>query len=155
RDGEQIFPKIIASTATISRAHEQVRKLYGRPAFLFPPQALRAGNSFFAQEREDETGRLYVGILATALPSHVTSQVRVMSALLQAPKLFEPQVPDAIDPYWTMMGYFNSLRELGHAATLIRADIREYLNAVWDRLGLRLDHVQALGRDPRRFINRD
>ena len=32
------------------------------------------------------------------------------------------------------MAYFNSLRELGHAATLIRADIREHLNAVWDRL---------------------
>jgi hypothetical protein len=154
RAGMPIVPKIVASTATISRAGEQVRKLYGRPAFLFPPQALRAGNSFFAVEREDEVGRLYVGVLGTALPSHVTAQVRVMSALLQAPKLFEPQLAEAIDPYWTMMGYFNSLRELGHAATLIRADIREYLNAVWDRLGLRLQ-VQALGRDPRRFINRD
>jgi hypothetical protein len=155
RDGAQVLPKIIASTATISRAEDQVRMLYGRQAFLFPPQALRAGNSFFAQEREDQVGRLYVGILGTALPSHVTAQVRVMSALLQAPKLFETTSIDAIDPYWTMLGYFNSLRELGHAATLIRADIREYLNAVWDRLGLRLDHVQALKRDPRRFINRD
>ena len=101
-------------------------------------------------------GRLYVGILATALPSHVTAQVRVMSALLQAPKLFgDTAPPDAVDPYWTMMGYFNSLRELGHAATLIRADIREYLNAVWDRLGLRLERVKDLARDPRQFINRD
>ena len=155
RDGKPVLPKIIASTATISRAEDQVRKLYGRPAFLFPPQALRAGNSFFAQEREDQVGRLYVGILGTALPSHVTAQVRVMSALLQAPKLVEGAPPEAIDPYWTMMGYFNSLRELGHAATLIRADIREHLNAVWDRLGLRLEQIQALGRDPRRFINRD
>ncbi|MGA7520900.1 MAG: helicase-related protein [Acidobacteriaceae bacterium] len=155
-DGEaRVVPKIIASTATIARAEDQVGKLYGRRAFLFPPQALRAGHSFFAQEREDHVGRLYVGIFGTALPSHVTAQVRVMSALLQAPKLFEPVSPDVIDPYWTMMGYFNSLRELGHAATLIRADIREYLNAVWDRLGLRLDQVQTLGRDPRRFINRD
>ena len=154
-DGTRVVPKITASTATISRAEDQVRKLYGRPAFLFPPQALRAGNSFFAQEREDQVGRLYVGILGTALPSHVTAQVRVMSALLQAPKLLEAAPVEAIDPYWTMMGYFNSLRELGHAATLIRADIREHLNAVWDRLGLRLEQVQALGRDPRRFINRD
>ena len=149
--------KIIASTATISRAESQVKGLYGRPAFLFPPQALKAGDSFFAEEREDKVGRLYVGVFATALPSHVTAQVRTMGALLQAPKLFaRPAVPDvAIDPYWTMMGYFNSLRELGHAATLIRADIREFLNAMWDRLGLRLDVVRNAATDPRRFINRD
>lgn len=147
--------KIIASTATISRAESQVRGLYGRPAFLFPPQALKAGDSFFAEEREDKVGRLYVGVLGTAVPSHVTAQVRTMGALLQAPKLFAAENDDVVDPYWTMMGYFNSLRELGHAATLIRADIREFLNAMWDRLGLRLDVARSAASDPRRFINRD
>ena len=155
REGTRTRPKIIASTATISRAESQVRGLYGRAAFLFPPQALKAGDSFFAEEREDKVGRLYVGVLATAVPSHVTAQVRTMGALLQAPKLFAAESDDAIDPYWTMMGYFNSLRELGHAATLIRADIREFLNAMWDRLGLRLDVARAAAIDPRRFINRD
>lgn len=155
REGARIRAKIIASTATISRAESQVKGLYGRPAFLFPPQALKAGDSFFAEEREDKVGRLYVGVFATALPSHVTAQVRTMGALLQAPKLFAASTPDVIDPYWTMMGYFNSLRELGHAATLIRADIREFLNAMWDRLGLRLDVARAAAIDPRRFINRD
>lgn len=154
-EGKRVPPKIIASTATISRAEIQVEGLYGRSAFLFPPQALKAGDSFFAEEREDEVGRLYVGVLATALPSHVTSQIRTMSALLQAPKLYDASNPEAVDPYWTMMGYFNSLRELGHAATLIRADIREYLNAMWDRIGLRLDLAEGLGADRRRFINRD
>ena len=78
-----------------------------------------------------------------------------MGALLQAPKLFAVRDPEVIDPYWTLMGYFNSLRELGHAATLIRADIREFLNAMWDRLGLRLEIVKSSGADPRRFINKD
>ena len=154
-NGTRVRPKIVGSTATISRAESQVRALYGRPAFLFPPQALRTGDSFFAEERQDEEGRRYVGVFATALPSHVTSQVRTMGALLQAPKLFSSSSPSSIDPYWTMMGYFNSLRELGHAATLIRADIREYLNAMWDRLGLRLEATRKAGMDRRRFINRD
>ncbi len=155
REGRQIPAKIIASTATISRAESQVKGLYGRRAFLFPPQALIAGDSFFAEEKEDEVGRLYVGVFASALTSHVTAQVQTMGVLLQAPKLLDAGNPEAVDPYWTMMGYFNSLRELGHAATLIRADIREYLNAMWDRLGLRLDMAGDAAIDLRRFINRD
>ncbi len=148
----KIHAKIIASTATVSRADSQIKCLYGREAFLFPPQALKAGDSFFAEEREDEEGRLYVGIFATALPSHVTAQVRTMGALLQAPKCFRTKNPDTIDPYWTMMGYFNSLRELGHAATLIRADIREFLNAMWGRLGLRFIKGTTSDGDLRRFL---
>jgi hypothetical protein len=53
------------------------------------------------------------------------------------------------------MAYFNSLRELGHAATLIRADIREHLNAVWDRLNIRKPAKDSNNPDLRRFINRD
>ena len=153
--GKSTRAKIIASTATISRADNQVKNLYGRKAFLFPPQALKAGDSFFAEEREDKVGRLYVGVFATALHSHVSAQVRAMAALLQAPKLFNTNNDDVVDSYWTMLGYFNSLRELGHAATLIRADIREYLNAMWGRMGLHINGTRTSDPDLRRFINRD
>src|SRR5207247_11147431 len=152
--GETVSPKLVASTATIARAAEQVRALYGRPAnqvLLFPHQGLQAGDSFFAEERADQPGRLYVGVLATALPSHVTAQVRVMSSLLQAVKSIPIDDARHVDPYWTMMGYFNSLRELGHASTMIRADIREYLNAMWDRLGLTGALGGEVGRQKRRF----
>jgi len=151
RDGHRISAKVIASTATICRAGEQVRNLYGRPVFLFPPQGLRAGESFFAHEDATAPGRLYVGVFATALSSHVTAQIRVMAALLQSVKSLRGRTPEELDPYWTLMSYFNSLRELGHAATLIRADITDYLNAMWDRLEIRPDG----NNDPRRFINAD
>lgn len=145
-----IKPKIIASSATISRAKEQINSLYGRGTNnvnIFPAQCLSAGDSFFAYEDTTSTGRIYTGIFASALPSHATAQVRVISALLQSVKSIP--VADEIlrDPYWTALTYFNSIRELGHAATLIRADIREYMNSIWIR--------KTIKGDERRFINRD
>lgn len=155
RGGGRMPAKIIASTATIARAKEQIKAVYGRPSALFPPQGLVAGQSFFAREASDATGRVYVGILATAVPSHISAQVRVLSALLQAPMLLPNaggQIDAFVDPYWTLVVYFNSLRELGRASTLVQADIREYLNAMWDRIGVGLLHANQAA-DHRRFIN--
>jgi hypothetical protein len=149
--GKPVMAKIVASTATICRADEQVKNLYDRGVFLFPPQGLAAGESFFAHESAAVPGRLYVGVFATALSSHVTAQIRVMASLLQAVKSVDEKDPAKLDPYWTLMSYFNSLRELGHAATLVRADITDYLNAMWDRLEIR----PTATADPRRFINAD
>lgn len=142
--------KIIASTATISRAKEQINSLYGRgtqDVNIFPAQCLSAGDSFFAYEDNASTGRLYVGIFASALPSHATAQVRVLSALLQSVKSIPVADEMERDPYWTALTYFNSIRELGHAATLIRADISEYLYSMWIRKGIK--------GDEKRFINKD
>ena len=155
QQGKKWGPKIVASTATICRAGEQVKALYARTVFLFPPQGLRAGDSFFATEKTDVPGRLYVGVFASALSSHITAQIRVMAALLQSVKCCSTADTTTLDPYWTLMAYFNSLRELGHAATLIRADIRDYLNAMWDRLNIRRPELGAKETDKRRFINRD
>jgi hypothetical protein len=147
--------KIVAATATISRASEQIKNLYGgRGSCLFPPQALQAGDSYFAEERNDLPGRKYIGVFATGLPSLATTEVRVLSSLLQAPKLSEPYEDHEIDPYWTLMVYFNSIRELGHAATLIRADISEYMSVTWRRLGLGKEWGE-LRSGLRRFINSD
>jgi len=145
-----IKPKIIASSATISRAKEQINSLYGRGISnvnIFPAQCLNAGDSFFAKEDTSSMGRLYAGIFASALPSHATAQVRVISALLQSVKSIPVADEKTKDPYWTSLIYFNSIRELGHAATLIRADIREYMNSIWIR--------KAIKGDEKRFINRD
>lgn len=147
---DNVKPKIIASSATISRAKEQINALYGRGTKnvnIFPAQCLNAGDSFFAYEDKNSTGRIYAGIFASALPSHATAQVRTLSSLLQAVKSIPVTDERDRDPYWTALTYFNSIRELGHAATLIRADIREYMNSIWIR--------KAIKGDERRFINRD
>src|SRR5581483_1900126 len=111
RDGRRLPPKIVASTATICRAPQQVHSLYAcgeENVFLFPPQGLRAGDSFFAKETTHGAdgnalpGRLYVGVFASALSSHVTAQVRVMSALLQSVLSIPAAADEALDPYWTL-----------------------------------------------------
>jgi hypothetical protein len=144
-----IGPKIIASTATISRADEQVQALYGRKSALFPPQALVAADSFFAEEDLKAEGRTYVGVFGSGFRSHATSQVRTMSALLQSVKRTNFS-PSEVDPYWTLIGYFNSLRELGHAVTLVGADIVEHIAVICERMG-----INKRGDDMRKILNEE
>ena len=141
-------PKIVASTATIRRAWHQCKALYDRPTFQFPPQGLDISDSFFAKENPEAPGRIYVGVFASAAPSFVTAQVRTIGALLQSCKSL-PLSPGASesarDPYWTVLEYFNSLRELGHAATLVEADIPEYMWAIASRSKLPKELCRNVG----------
>lgn len=121
--------KIIASTATIRRAHQQARQLYARELRIFPPNGLTAKDSFFAEERpiniEDDgsSGRLYLGVNAPG-SSTKTLLVRVYSALLAAAQAELDTDAANADPYGTLVGYFNSLRALGGAKRLVEDDIK-------------------------------
>lgn len=143
-----IRPKIVGSTATIRRAEEQCRALYNRPTFQFPPPGLDISDSYFAAENPDAAGRLYTGVFASAAPSFVTANVRTVAGLLQGCKTLEPlEGKDAVrDPYWTLVQYFNSLRELGRALTLLQADIPEYMWTIASRLHVPREKVRYLNR---------
>ena len=134
-------PKIIASTATIRRASEQCAALYDRPMFQFPAPGLDASDSFFAVEDSHSTGRAYVGFLPTASSSPLTAQIRSVVALQQGAYIVAGDTPDekALDPYWTLVQYFGSLKELGRAATFITADIPEFLPTMHRRYALEGD----------------
>ncbi len=132
-------PKIIGSTATIRRAEEQCKALYNRPTFQFPPSGLDISDSYFAVENKSASGRIYLGVFPTASPSFVTALVRTGAALLQGVKSIDlPEGADekVRDPYWTLVEYFNSLRELGRALTLLQADIPEYLWTIVNRTNI-------------------
>lgn len=155
----EIRPKIIASTATISRAKEQCHALYGcgrENVFQFPPSGLNAGDSFFAKEDQEGNGRKYVGILASGSSSDTTTAIRLFSALLYGAKALEVDAEEMRDPYWTNVGYFNSIRELGQAATWIRSDIDQHLDVMYKR---RFDEKRYENKEEyqkrRRYIRRD
>ena len=157
-EGKEIHPKIIASTATISSAKEQCQALYGcakEDVFQFPPAGLVAGDSFFSHENKAENGRQYVGILATGSSSDATTAIRLYATLLYAAKEMIVKEDSDKDPYWTNMGYFNSIRELGQARTWIRADIDQHLDVIYKRRFYDKIYSREDYRNKRRYIWRD
>lgn len=130
-----VRPKLIASTATIRRAGQQVRAVFAREARQFPPPGLEAGDSFFAVDAQpDEKGtRRYVGLLAPSA-SHSTLLVRTYAALLQAGSDL-PASDEVRDAYWTLLGYFSSLRVLGAAFIQSIDDVRDRVGVVAKRNG--------------------
>lgn len=155
KGNKKIKPKIIASTATISRASEQCHALYGcgrDNVKQFPPSGLDAGDSFFAVEDKKAAGRRYVGILANASSSIATTTIRLYAALLYAAKAIKVDNESERDGYWTNIGYFNSIRELGQTETWIKADIDEYLHVIYKR---RYEDKLEGYRENRRYIWED
>ncbi len=121
-------PKVISSTATIRRASEQVKGLFGRPVDVFPPSGMDAEDSYFARVDEEAPGRLYVGLMAQGHTSD-TAVVHTGAALLQAPVDLE-LTGDTQDAYWTVVAYHSSLRELGRTVTIARDDINTRLGSL-------------------------
>ncbi|HBF8150296.1 TPA: helicase [Clostridioides difficile] len=130
-----IKPKIIASTATIRKAQNQVKNLYNRNVAQFPPPGLTSSNSFFVKEMplSKKRGRLYVGVIPSG-KTQVTVEVRLMSALLQRLKMMENVELNLLDKYWTLVSYFNSIRELGKCSTLLNDDIKDNMERLCKRV---------------------
>ena len=74
-----------------------------------------------------------MGIFASGSSSDTTTAIRLYSALLYGAKALNVDNEEERDPYWTNMGYFNSIRELGQASTWIHADIDQYLDVMYKR----------------------
>ena len=67
-NGKTVRPKVIASTATIRKAGDQVHATFLRKVSIFPPNGLDVRDNFFALQRtptEELPGRRYIGICAS------------------------------------------------------------------------------------------
>ncbi|PRQ04291.1 hypothetical protein ENSA5_09400 [Enhygromyxa salina] len=125
-EGERVRPKIIAATATVRRAQRQVQALYGRrETNLFPPQGVDPFETWFSRVEHDKPGRVYVGVAAAGRSMKrvlLRTYLCVLGAAAWTEKVGGASVEDS-DGYFTLAGYFNSLRELGGMRRLVEDDI--------------------------------
>ncbi|WP_220095662.1 hypothetical protein, partial [Klebsiella quasipneumoniae] len=63
-DGKSVRPKIIASTATVRKAKEQVNNVFMRQVAVFPPHGIDVEDNFFSVQRpiKEKYGRRYLGV---------------------------------------------------------------------------------------------
>ncbi|MCL4325262.1 MAG: DISARM system helicase DrmA [Candidatus Thermoplasmatota archaeon] len=127
-------PKYVASTATIKDAKIQIMKLFARDVIQFPPNGLDIDDSFFVRNRsvekswnEQTAGRIYVGICSPGW-GQLTPNIRIWANLLMSCN--KNKADKNIKYFWTIVGYFNSIRELGGAGSIYGADIVENLHAI-------------------------
>jgi hypothetical protein len=133
--GKKVRPKVVASTATIRSAEDQVHGLFLRKLNIFPPNGTDIRDNFFSLQRkssEKTPGRKYMGICAPGRRLKA-ALIRVYVAYLAAGQaLFNHYGLDA-DPWMTLVGYFNSLRELGGMKRLVDDDVRTRLRKMEQR----------------------
>ena len=152
---QPVRPKIVASTATVRQAQDQIQALFARSLTqVFPPPGPDRRDSFFAQvvPVDRVPGRMYLGIASPGRNPKVLMR-RVWLALMGAA---ERAYRDAgghrnehnpADPYMTVLGYFNSLRELGGARRILEEEVQNTVKTYGGRK--RIGEPRGLFQDRR------
>lgn len=151
-NGHVIRPKIISSTATTRNTSLQIRALYDRDVSIFPKNGIDYDDSFFAfykrYKNEGDTDwtyiakRKYIGILPTGR-TQMTTQLRLAAILFVHRALFELEHIDqlnedqfikAADYYYTVISYFNSLKEVGKTDAQFYQEFTKYTRRLFKRV---------------------
>lgn len=126
-----VYPKYIASTATIRMADQQVEGLYGRDIAVFPPPGLNCDDAYFARTvpLEQRPGRIYVGYLAPML-NRQRCLAPLAAALLLAPQVLfdrDQHERELLDAWWTQVVYHGSLQGVSNSHTAFSSDVRNFM----------------------------
>ena len=132
-NGKRVRPKIIASTATVRRADSQIRALFNRRQVdIFPPPGPDVRDSFFAKTLSsgESNARQYIGVAAQGRsPKRILlrTALALMAAAQKQYGEHKKSDDNPVDPYMTLLGYFNSLRELGGTRRIAEDELRNSL----------------------------
>ncbi|MBD3237763.1 MAG: helicase, partial [Candidatus Eisenbacteria bacterium] len=155
--GHRVCPKIVASTATVRRAQDQIQALFARPMTqIFPPPGPDRRDSFFARTvpSSETPARLYLSIAAQGRNPKVVMR-RAWLAIMGSAELAYREAgghenhENPADPYMTVLGYFNSLRELGGARRILEEEVQNTVKGYGRRK--RVGEERGLFRDRRTF----
>jgi len=156
-EGRTVRPKIVASTATVRHAPDQVQALFGRAQTqVFPPPGPSRRDSFFAETLSppDAPARLYLGIAAQGRSPKAVLRRTWLALMGAAQQSYETSGGSAneknpADPYMTVLGYFNSLRELGGCRRILEEEVQNTIKRYGDRR--RVGEEQGLFNDRKSF----
>ncbi len=153
-DGLMVRPKIISSTATTRNTALQVRALYDRDVSIFPKNGTDYDDSYFAfykrtkQSESDDwqfvSKRKYIGIMPTGR-TQMTTQMRLAAILFVHRALYElrnenllerndPSFIEAADYYYSIISYFNSLKEVGKTDAQFYLEFTKYTRRLFKRV---------------------
>jgi hypothetical protein len=156
-EGKVVRPKIIASTATVRRAQDQIQALFARPLTqVFPPPGPDRRDSFFAKTAivTEVPARQYIGIAAQGRNPKVVMRRALLALMGAAQRSYSDaggnkNKENPADPYMTILGYFNSLRELGGARRILEEEVQNTVKAYGARR--RINEKTGLFKDRKTF----
>jgi hypothetical protein len=156
-DGRAVRPKIVASTATARRAQDQIQALFARGITqVFPAPGPDRRNSFFARTvpSGQVPARLYLGIAAQGRNPKVVMRRAWLALMGAAERAYRDcgghkNEANPADPYMTVLGYFNALRELGGARRILEEEVQSTLKAYGGRC--RIGETPGLFQDRKTF----
>lgn len=119
-----VKPLVIASTATVRKAAEQVQRLYARDVEVFPPQVLSVSDTFFSKEvpLDEAPGRRYLGVCLHGARLTL-AEIRLSEILLLAGQKLFDEHGAAAEPYLTLVDYFSATRELAGMRRYLEDDV--------------------------------
>ncbi len=147
----KLRPKIISSTATTRNTELQIRALYDRGINIFPKSGVDYDDSFFAFSKRKRVNdniewvskRRYKGIMPTGR-TQMLMQLRLAAILFVHRAKFEidhwhegindDDYNTASDNYYSIISYFNSLKEVGKTDAQYPYEFTKYLQRLYLRV---------------------
>lgn len=148
-------PKIIASTATTRNTGKLIKSLYGknREVNVFPAQGLSYKDNYFSH-LEGDALRCHIGIMPTGWTTSNDTEIRLTATLLLSriklamklladnnvnPEDFnliiktllnnDKKFIEDLDIFWSIVLYYNSLKDLGRSYSRVSQEVYENLRA--------------------------
>lgn len=177
------FPKIIAATATTRNTSDLVRNLYNRECAVFPPQGIEYDDNYFSHVERTDSKRRHLGLIPAENVSSNMTEIRLTSLLiLSKVKVFKKHIEElgldwlnpenvisacnddnvlakVLDNYWSVVLYFNSLKDLGRSRSRVSQEIldgvryHQYLYTIPNSLAF-LRHNGGFNRRVLEFTSR-